>query len=206
MAPKFFCLVAFIGISFGQPAPPVIPQLFHVDLGTVTCLNVTSTACMGAAYGVIQAYYRFDDEGWLMNYREDTVFSNTSLVYNREYFNTTDQYEFFLMGDAAPTLQCFHNPVTAVTFSRYFMVNGTYAGTQVINGMKFFTYSNTVSINGEVFTIYGFVRDDGTFAGWQLGGVIYMFYHFQVVSNFPDELWTPPKLDTPCYGRNSQAV
>jgi len=157
--------------------------------------------CAGPSYGVIQAWWSFSDNGSFLNYREDAVISESPIVYNREYLNYTDQFEFFLFGNNASTLTCFHAGTGGVNIDRYFMVNGSgYVDTRVYYGVEVYRYEGTWGLHHKSIPVWGLVRTDNfDIFGWESGGVVYIYWDVQVLpGRLNESFWIPPTTPSKC--------
>ena len=100
-------------------AAPAFPQFAIVTRGEVVCTG-QCTYCAGASRANIVARYAYDDDGWLTQYREDSVFTSIMPVYNREIWLGDVQYELMLYDGNSTSLQCFQRALKPTNMSRFF--------------------------------------------------------------------------------------
>jgi len=192
----FFCVLIAVASCYKAPPRPVMPQYMMIE-GTFFCSYSTGgPPCAGIANGVFRGAFQFDDYGNYMNYREDSVISNSSLIYNREYSFTDQTSEYFLTGNTT-SLMCA-TFVGNSTFNRNLLANASYDGITEFNGIKLYTYTTTWLFLNVVQTITVYVTiDTEQFFAFIFGPVTYIYETITALNSFPPDYFTPPVLT--CY-------
>jgi len=173
---------------------PALPQYMIIDQGSFICLYSSGgPPCVGEAVGEIVAYWRFDDNGDFTNYREDAVFFNNTLIYNREYATPKGTSEYFLAGSTAAELQCVSFSV-ATSINRNFLSTATYNGQKTVDSEPVYEFLATWIFQGAPTNITAWVSvNTNLLWGWGYGPIQYIYHHYmESPTPFDVSLFTPP--------------
>eukprot|EP01102_Stenamoeba_stenopodia_P011601 TRINITY_DN3582_c1_g1_i1.p1 TRINITY_DN3582_c1_g1~~TRINITY_DN3582_c1_g1_i1.p1 ORF type:complete len:223 (+),score=52.10 TRINITY_DN3582_c1_g1_i1:209-877(+) len=192
-----FAVVALAVVALAGPPPPdPWPQYIYISRGQFVCSDGHGAPpCAGPSTGNIVGFWRFDDDGYFMNYREDAVIANSSITYNRELDDPYSITESFLFNNPNVTqLQCVSFPITT-NFSRFWIQDADFVNETTVNGVQVFAYQGTWYSMGLPVPVIGWVSvDTGLFYGWNTGTVSYYYYEWSEVPAFDDSVFQKPPL------------
>jgi len=176
MARLWFLVVLFVSLVHSLGPHPILPRYVYIKEGRVICLKV-GPGCAGPSAGVMHAWYQYDENGNFQWYREDAVLGDLNFVFNREYANPNETWEYFLADSGSTSLQCV-NIKTSSTWNRDY-ASAVYSSLGSAGGRLVYIWNDTVLIHGVPFPrqLYVDVQKE-EFFGWSLaqgGGATYYF-------------------------------
>jgi len=188
----FFAL--FLCSVYALGPHPVLPRFLHITRGQLVCL-AAGPGCAGPTSGVMHGWLQFDALDNFELYREDAVLGDINFVYNREYANPNETFEYFLIDSAATTLQCVNIKTFSTTWNRNYP-GAVYSTVGAVGDRVVYIWNDTIVVHGINVPrqIYIDVRSE-LFYGWSLamvGGPTYIYDEWTGVDAFDPAIFKRP--------------